>query len=83
MLREILANCVSVSVDDRQVDAKRAIPREETPPMTTTSAPQTHQTKKVFLGGLSPDTTEDEIREVLETIGIVRDNTHTINIGSL
>ena len=29
-------------------------------------------TKKVFLGGLSPDTTEREIEEVLETIGKVR-----------
>ena len=58
--------------DGREVEAKRAIPREETsvaaPSSPSTSTPQT---KKVFLGGLSLDTTEDEIKEVLETMGKV------------
>lgn len=46
---------------------KRAVPREE-------KNPQAHQrTKKVFLGGLSPDTSADDIRAVLEQYGKVMD----------
>lgn len=58
-------------VDGRQVEAKRAIPREDTPVTTaaTSNVPPSQQTKKVFLGGLSLDTTEDEIREVLSRAG--------------
>lgn len=50
-----------------QVEAKRAVPREE-------KNPQAHQrTKKVFLGGLSPDTTKEDISAVLEQFGKVTD----------
>lgn len=47
------------------MEAKRAVPREENNPVAHS------KTKKVFLGGLSADTLEDEIREVLEQHGKV------------
>ena len=58
-------------IDGREVEAKRAIPREESANSSQSSQPPT---KKVFLGGLSLDTTEEEIREVLEGMGKVRVN---------
>ena len=58
--------------DGRKVDAKRAIPREETTSSNDSgSGTSPMHTKKVFLGGLSPDTTEEEIAQVLDTIGKV------------
>lgn len=51
--------------DGREVEAKRAIPREES------SQPSTPGTKKVFLGGLSLETAEEDIRAVLESYGPV------------
>ena len=48
-----------------QVEVKRALPRDDSNPMA-------HQrTKKVFLGGLSPDTVREEIQDVLEQYGKV------------
>ena len=50
-----------------QVEAKRAVPREE-------SSPQSLQrTKKVFLGGLSPDTTKEDISDILSSYGKIVD----------
>jgi RNA recognition motif-containing protein len=59
-------------IDGREVEAKRAIPREESANSSQSSQPPT---KKVFLGGLSLDTTEEEIREVLEGMGKVTEVT--------
>lgn len=52
--------------DGREVEAKRAIPREE-----SSQQPSAPVTKKVFLGGLSQETTEDDILSVLESYGPV------------
>lgn len=52
--------------DGREVEAKKAVPREE-----STTQPSMPVTKKVFLGGLSLDTTEEEIRAILENYGPV------------
>ena len=57
--------------DDKTVEAKRAIPREATRDSSPPSS-SSPQCKKVFLGGLSVDTEEKDIREVLEEIGPVR-----------
>ena len=49
------------------MECKRAVPREE-------KNPQAHQrTKKVFLGGLSPETTKQDILDVIEQYGKVMD----------
>lgn len=47
-----------------QVETKKAVPKGP-----TSSA----QTKKVFLGGLSPDTTKRDIEEVMEQYGTLYD----------
>ena len=48
-----------------QVEVKRALPRDDSNPMAHA------RTKKVFLGGLSPDTTREDIQEVLDQHGKV------------
>ena len=76
---EIERECMCVShgaplartPDDKTVEAKRAIPREATRDSSPPSS-SSPQCKKVFLGGLSVDTEEKDIREVLEEIGPVR-----------
>ena len=65
---ECLANRPHV-VDGKEVEAKRAVPREENNPVAHT------KTKKIFLGGLSHETSEEDIREVLEQYGAVQDIT--------
>lgn len=65
---DCLANRPHV-VDGKEVEAKRAVPREENNPVAHT------KTKKIFLGGLSHETSEDDIREVLEQYGPVQDIT--------
>lgn len=65
---ECLANRPHL-VDGKEVEAKRAVPREENNPVAHT------KTKKIFLGGLSHETSEDDIREVLEQYGAVQDVT--------
>ena len=46
------------------MEVKRAVPREDTTP----SVPSV-RTKKVFLGGLSPDTSKEDAIEALEKFG--------------
>lgn len=65
-------------IDGKHVDAKRAVPREESQSggssvatSSSSSTPSTVAIKKVFLGGLSLDTKEEDIRKVLETYGEV------------
>ena len=57
----------SSHVDGKDVDAKKAIPRDAAP-VPVSDGPQC---KKVFLGGLSLDTEEDDIKAVLEQLGTV------------
>ena len=55
-----------------QVETKLAIPRGQ--PESSRSSqgePQLQQTKKVFLGGLAIDTTEEDISEILSKHGRV------------
>ena len=49
------------------MEAKKAIPKEEFHPQNDT------RTKKVFLGGISPETTRDEISDVMEAFGEIQD----------
>jgi len=58
--------CVySHNIDGRQVDAKPSIPRRE----------KVQRTRRYFVGGLSPDTTEQTFYEYFERFGEVTDAT--------
>ena len=59
-------NYIFVNSDGRVVEAKRAIPREDAP-----NQPVSPQVKKVFLGGLSLETSEDDVKEIFEAMGVV------------
>ncbi|KAL8621087.1 hypothetical protein ACOMHN_048129 [Nucella lapillus] len=48
-------------IDNREVETKRAMPREETGSQQTV--------KKMFVGGMKDDTTEDMVREVFSEFG--------------
>ncbi|KAI6657976.1 heterogeneous nuclear ribonucleoprotein A3-like [Oopsacas minuta] len=48
------------SIDGKEVEVKRAIPREEISPIAHT------KTKKIFVGGLSKEVTSDEVRDHFE-----------------
>ncbi|KAI3436074.1 hypothetical protein D9Q98_002132 [Chlorella vulgaris] len=47
-------------IDGRQIDCKKSVPQEMKP-----------KARKVFVGGLSPDTTEDQFREYFSQFGDV------------
>jgi len=50
---------------DLQVETKRAVPREESDVRTVPK----EKTKKVFLGGISPETTKEDIWPVVQEYG--------------
>lgn len=53
-------------VDNREVDTKRAMPREES------GRPESQQSvKKMFVGGVKEDTTEDMLRETFGSFGTI------------
>lgn len=53
-----------------QVEVKRAVPKED---ISAPSSSSSAKTRKVFLGGLAPETTKDDIRVVAELFGNVTD----------
>lgn len=48
-----------------QVELKKAVPKEESRPVNYST---NQKTKKVFLGGLAPETTKEDIKESLYTV---------------
>lgn len=60
-------------MDGKRVDCKRAVPRDQNaaqvPPMA-----QSYKTKKMFVGGLPPDVTEEMFRNFFEQFGEVEDS---------
>jgi len=53
-------------VDNREVDTKRAMPREE-----SGRAESQQSVKKMFVGGVKEDTTEDMLRDVFSCFGAI------------
>ena len=60
-------------MDGKRVDCKRAVPRDQNaaqvPPMA-----QSYKTKKMFVGGLPPDVTDEMFRNFFEQFGEVEDS---------
>lgn len=54
-------------IDGREVEAKRAVPKEDSTPQALA------RTKKIFLGGLHLDTCDEEVRDTLEKFGKVEE----------
>uniref|UniRef100_A0A1I8GYS7 RRM domain-containing protein n=1 Tax=Macrostomum lignano TaxID=282301 RepID=A0A1I8GYS7_9PLAT len=54
-------------LDGREVETKRAMPRTEAPRDTSNA-----RADKMFLGGLGPDTTEEQVRDYFSQFGEVQ-----------
>jgi heterogeneous nuclear ribonucleoprotein A1/A3 len=52
-------------IDEKQVDSKRAIPKEDTAPESRVVC------NKIFVGGLRRDITEDQLKEYFNQYGVV------------
>ena len=64
------------TLDQREVDPKMAVPRGESSGGGgggSGGPPAVSRTKKVFVGGLAPDTTEQQLREFFEQYGRVEE----------
>jgi hypothetical protein len=63
---------VKHTIDRREVEAKKAVPKEETPaPQAAADASQ--KTRKIFVGGLAPSVDEQVLRQYFEQFGAVED----------
>ena len=69
LLDTILAS--DQTIDGKKADCKRAVPRESPGPATEKIS---FKTKKVFVGGLPSDITEECFREFFQRFGIVEDS---------
>jgi hypothetical protein len=63
---------VKHTIDRREVEAKKAVPKEDTPaPQAAADASQ--KTRKIFVGGLAPSVDEQVLRQYFEQFGGVED----------
>lgn len=60
-------------LDGKKVDCKRAVPRDQGHTQTYPEAPY-FKTKKMFVGGLPPDVTNDTFKSFFEQFGDVEDS---------
>lgn len=66
------------NIDGRQVEAKKAVPREEQQNVTRSNnagLTSVHQarTKKIFVGGLAATVTENDFRKYFDQFGVITD----------
>jgi len=61
------------TIDRREVEAKKAVPKEEHQAKKQTSESGTQRSKKIFVGGLAPTVDEKAFREYFEQYGSVKD----------
>ena len=60
-------------LDGKKVDCKRAVPREQSHAQVSSVTPY-YKTKKMFVGGLPPDVTDESFRSFFEIFGEVEDS---------
>jgi RNA recognition motif-containing protein len=60
-------------MDGKRVDCKRAVPRDQNA-ATVPPLAQSYKTKKMFVGGLPPDVTDEMFRSFFEQFGGVEDS---------
>jgi RNA-binding protein Musashi len=60
----------SHNIDGRTVDVKRAVPRSQAPANASGGGRQ--ESKKIFVGGLSPEVTESEFTEYFAKFGTLQ-----------
>jgi len=58
-----------LELDSRKVDCKAAVPKEQITSMGGPSGMMMSRTKKIFVGGLLPETTEAELKEYFGVFG--------------
>jgi len=56
----------------RQVEAKKAVPKEEQPSGRSLDSVNPQRTKKIFVGGLAPSVDESALKGYFEHFGEVR-----------
>lgn len=62
------------TIDRREVEAKRALPREESPvSKDQRAAASGHRTRKIFVGGLPQTIDEASFRSYFESFGVIED----------
>lgn len=61
----------SLTLDGRKIDCKLAVPRTEMAPSQATNAEIPERTRKIFVGGLVPATTQEDFRVYFEQFGPV------------
>ncbi|XP_059077168.1 heterogeneous nuclear ribonucleoprotein 1-like [Cryptomeria japonica] len=61
------------TIDGRNVEAKKVVPRDEQQTAQRTSNTAGPRTKKIFVGGLAPTVTEDDFRKYFEQFGNITD----------
>ncbi|DBB01762.1 TPA: hypothetical protein ACH3X1_000380 [Trebouxia sp. C0004] len=61
------------TIDRREVEAKKAVPKDDQPTMRYGGVQQTQRTRKIFVGGLAPSVDELAFRKYFEQYGSVED----------
>ncbi|GMH42273.1 hypothetical protein BSKO_10192 [Bryopsis sp. KO-2023] len=61
------------TIDRREVEAKKAVPKEEHQAKKQSGEIMSQRSKKVFVGGLAPSVDEKAFREYFERYGMVKD----------
>jgi len=72
---KLIAAKDAVELDGRHVDVKVAVPKEQL-------AGGTPRTKKIFVGGLAPEITEQEFKEHFSQFGAIADATIMVDTGT-
>lgn len=61
------------TIDRREVEAKKAVPKDETAAAKQSSQASPQKTRKVFVGGLAPSVDEKVLKQYFEQYGAVED----------